>query len=247
MKTLFKPTLIALTCFSVFGHAAELAVSAQSSSNTQVSISQQPTETNPAFVAANTDSELRAQAEASSGSAPINSTTEAENSGETSAQSNVTAQNESDDDGSAPAMPETSLASSANGTVATTTNLVADLGTTGTAMLPDSSVIANSALENAAELSAVASAVINTNTELASRVSGNTAAMLTSVAADANSQVGAALTSNTVGAVQQQVMASTSQMLQQNVTADVSQNVAQAVSAEVTNTVRNTINLSTGL
>lgn len=231
MKTVFKPTFIALACFSSLALAnTNLNVSMQSSKQTETSasaseaksstanasfsqrISTQVSASSPATKPDSAPDDNAEPTEATAVSAPVTMTKNADTSSTGSTEESgelpgVLTDEEGKNDMAALALPELSTA--------TLTDPVANINAAGT-------------VSNTLAMSSQAKSLAGGNAQLAQ-------------------QTATAVTANMAQSVQQQVQGSTNQLVQQAANAEVLQNVNQAVNAEVTNTVRNSLRLTTGL
>lgn len=231
MKTVFKPSLIALACFSTLALAdVSLSVSTQTSAQTAMSASAGQAQSGSANAQASQSSNTQASATAS-----------------------VTTSNTMPGADSEPADEETvavptTIAGNADAATDTNTESEGKLALGLTDLLADNAMpqpalpeLPTATVTEAVASIDAASTVANALT-VSSQVQG-----LASGSAEAAQQTAGAVTANVSQAVQQQVQGSATQLVQQAASAEVLQNVNQAVNAEVSNTVRNSLRLTTGL
>lgn len=230
MKTVFKPTFIALACFSSLALAnTNLNISMQSSNQTEASASAGRAESGTAN--ASFSQRISTQASASSPATKRSSAPE---------------DNAEPTEGKAVSAPVT-VAKSANTSSTGSTEESGDLP----GALTDEPVDNDMAALALPELSTAAFTAPATNIDAASTVS-NTLAMssqakgLAAGNAQLAQQTVTTVTANMAQSVQQQVQGSANHLVQQAANAEVLQNVNQAVNAEVTNTLRNSLRLTTG-
>jgi len=227
MKTLFKPTFIALACFSSLALAdANLNISTQSSGQAAISIATNPSK--PAATTASVSQRMNARTFATTPSAMPEANAEPADDDVVSTPATVADKTVAPTKSSAEGGGELTLA--LTDTLAANDGAVPPLPELPMATLTD--VIANNdAAGNASSALAVSS-----------QVQGLAAGSM-----QVAQQTAGAVTANVTQSVQQQLQGSTTQMLQQTANAEVLQNVNQALNAEVSTTVRNSLRLTTGL